>query len=320
MIKRMGSGILLLMFSAFFSGVSAQTLVDRILVLVDDRIITQVALEEAFAPIKERIEAAGYGAVETQSLLKRYRSEMLSQMIDQTITDMAVEESGIEISDQEVEQAVEQFRLANNLSPEAFEKALMAEGLTPELYRRQTRDQMLRSRLVNYKVRSRIVVTREDIAAFYQQNPQRFGGGKRYRLAHILLPAEASADGDSAAKGAALLRSLDEGTPFAELAGRESVSRIAGPGGDLGWFDAEALSPVIREAVSDLPEGGVSGLLQTPQGFQIFQVLEVDVQAAKPLEEVSDEIADLLYEQEVNQRFQEWIRGLREKAHVRMVE
>jgi peptidyl-prolyl cis-trans isomerase SurA len=316
-------GILSAVF-VLFSSAPAQVIVDRILVQVDDRIITKVAFEEAFAPIRAHIEGADYGVSEKESLLARYREELLGQMIDQAITDIAVEEAGILISDQEVDQTMAQFRQSHGLSEEEFEKALMAEGLTLELYRKQTREQMLRARLVNYKVRSRIVITREDVENFYKNNPERFGAGKRYHLAHILLPfsREMTAEGEGNLKKKAeeILEKLQAGADFGEMAQKESASTIAGPGGELGWFDPAALSPVIREAIGNLPMGGVSKPVRTPQGFQLFRVLAVDAQPAQPLEEVADAIADELYEEEVNRRFRQWITELREKVHVRILD
>ncbi|MCW7754661.1 peptidylprolyl isomerase [Desulfobotulus sp. H1] len=324
MTKFLGTLVVWICFGLFAFPVSAQIIVDRIIALVDDRIITKVAFEETFAPIRERIEAAGYGPEETQALIDRYREDVMNQMIDQTITDIAVEEAGIEISDQEVNQALEDFRMNHNLSPEEFEKALLSEGLTLEVYRNQMREQMLRSRLVNYMVRSRIVITREQIEAFYRENAERFGGGKRYRLAHILIPFPRNMAPETEArlreKTQTLVGYLESGRSFSELAAQESQSTIAGPDGELGWFEAETLSPRIRDAVAGLQRGDFSGPVRTPQGFQIFKLLETGFQNPKPLSEVEDEIADELYDVEVNRRFQIWVTELREKVHVRMLD
>ncbi|TYT75612.1 peptidylprolyl isomerase [Desulfobotulus mexicanus] len=324
MIKRSAKTVIFLFLCCFTTSVFAQKIVDRILVLVDDRIITQVAFEEAFFPVRERIESAGYGPEETRALIERYRSEMLNQMIDQTITDIAVEEAGIQISEQEVDQAVEQFRLSNDLSVEAFEKALAAEGMTLDQYRTQVRDQMLRSRLVNYQVRSRIVITREQIEAYYKKNARDFGAVKRYRLAHILLPFPSSMTIDQEkelqTRAEAMVQRLLSGKNFAELAAEESSSRIAGSDGELGWFDAESLSPVIREAIVVLEENEISRPVRTPQGIQIFRLLEKGMQNPRPLDEVADGIADKLYDEEVNKRFQTWVTELREKVHVRILD
>ncbi|TWI74382.1 periplasmic chaperone for outer membrane proteins SurA [Desulfobotulus alkaliphilus] len=324
MIKHSGKIIVFLLLCCLIPSVFAQKIVDRILVLVNDRIITKVAFEEAFFPVRERIEAAGYGPEETAALIERYRSEMLNQMIDQTITDIAVEEMGIEISEKEVDEAVEQFRLSNDLSEEAFERALAAEGMTLDQYRTQVRDQMLRSRLVNFQVRSRIVITREQVEAYYNKNARDFGAVERYRLAHILLPFPSgmTAEQEKAlqVRAESIVQRLRSGKNFAELAAEESRSLIAGPDGELGWFDAESLSPVIREATVILEEGEVSRPVRTPQGIQIFRLLEKGMQDPRPLDEVFDEIESKLYDREVNRRFQTWVTELREKVHVRILD
>lgn len=319
------SGLFLLFFLLAPQALWAKKeIIDRILVVVDDRIITQSALEEAFAPIAERIETSGYSSEEKTVILERYRSETLKQLVDQTITDIAVERADIKVSDQEIEDAVNQTRMNYNLSPEEFEEALAREGLTLDLYKQQVRNQMLRSRLVNYEIRSKIVVTDEDVAAFYKNNPDRYLMQRRYHLARIFLPfAPGMTDTQQDAENRKMeniLKRLQAGESFEVVADQENPASLAGNGGELGWFDEKSLSPAIARVLAPLGPGAVSGVLQSSQGLQIFKVLEVAAHTQKPLEEVADEISEELYTTEVNRKLEQWLTDLREKVHIRVLE
>lgn len=317
------TGIVVLALFGLHSPAFAAEVVDRIVALVDDRIITKVEFEKAFGPMERRIEASRYSIAEKAQLKQKYRKDLLEQMIEEKITDIEVERAAITLSKQEVDQAVERFRQANNLTEDQFIKALGAQGFTLEDYRKKTRDQLLRSRLLNYSVRSKIVITDTDIQEYYDANPQEFGATHRYRMAHILLKDAPSVTGEGeVARKTALMdarKRILAGADFAAEADRISESEIAGPGGELGWFDATSLSPAIRSAVDAVGETGVTEVLETPQGVQLFQVLEKEEKAPAALKSVSDRIADHLYQEEVNRRFREWIEGLREKVHVRIL-
>ncbi|MDL2286735.1 peptidyl-prolyl cis-trans isomerase [Desulfococcaceae bacterium OttesenSCG-928-F15] len=324
-LLRSASGLvfLFLLFSPQFL-FAEKEIIDRILVIVDERIITQSALEEAFAPMKERIEASEYSADEKKAIIQRYRSETLKQLIDQTITDIAVEKAEIRVSDQEIEDAVTQTRMNYNLSLEEFEEALAGEGLTLELYKNQIRNQMLRSRLVNYEIRSKIVITDEDVEAFYKAHPERYLMQRRYHLARIFIPymAEMTEEQQNAQnrKMEQVVIGLQAGEDFALLADRENPPGISGNGGELGWFDEKSLSPAIANALAPLGPGGVSDVLQSSQGLQIFKILEIAPQAQRPLEEVADEISEELYTTEVNSRLEKWLTDLRDKVHIRILD
>jgi len=93
----------------------------------------------------------------------------------------------------------------------------------------------------------------------------------------------------------------------------------ASDGGDIGVFAEEELAPYMWEAIKNLKPGEVSEVIATPAGFQFFKLLSskhgnVIIQA--PLDSVREEIRTQLYDEELEEKFNEWVKQLREQAYI----
>jgi peptidyl-prolyl cis-trans isomerase SurA len=192
-----------------------------------------------------------------------------------------------------------------------------------EDYRKQVRDQILRGRLVNREVKSKIVITDEDIQACYIENKDQYCGEKKYHIRHILMKVPSFANDDEKAavrrRMEAVMERLDAGESFADLASTYTESPLRDEGGDLGAFELKGLSPPIRKAVENLQAGAHSGIVDTDQGLQIFYLEEVIEQPDQPIEEVRAEIETRLYNQIVDEKFESWLAELRRKSHIRII-
>lgn len=87
-----------------------------------------------------------------------------------------------------------------------------------------------------------------------------------YNIRHILLPDEVLAS--------SVLSRLNSGESFATLAAQFSVGPSASSGGNLGWMTRGMASPDFMEAVCQLSTGEISGIVETPMGYHIIQLME----------------------------------------------
>jgi peptidyl-prolyl cis-trans isomerase SurA len=195
----------------------------------------------------------------------------------------AERDTSIKVSDREVEQELDTHlqRIQGQFpSPEDFYKQLSQEGLTlPELrrrYRREVRNQLLKQKLIEKRVRS-IEISAPEVDAFYavfkDSLPEQIAA---VHLADILLRVTASDHtADSVrAIAQAVLDSLYAGADFGEMAQHHSDDPTGAQGGDLGWFGRGVMVPEFERAAFGLPVGEVSGLVRTQFGFHIIKSLE----------------------------------------------
>ncbi|MFO7748232.1 MAG: SurA N-terminal domain-containing protein [Orrella sp.] len=156
---------------------------------------------------------------------------------------------------------------------------------------------------------SDVTVPESEVQTYYEQNESRFGQPERRRVRHILF--EVPADADAQAKEAALaearaiLEQLKaDPTQFAELAAENSDDPgSASQGGDLGWISKDTLVPEVEAAVFDLPENQISDAVESPFGYHVLEVTEIQEPTVKPLAQVRDEVIAEITRQMAAARF-----------------
>lgn len=331
MCKRFTGLVYCIIYSIFFStfgfpfvakGESAEVL-DRIVAVVNDDIITLFELNRSFKPYAEKIRGLGYSTDKERKMLFKVREDMLNQLIDQKIKDQEIKRVGIEIGEQEIDQTIERIKEANFYTDEDLRGALSKDGLTMEEYRERIKEQILRTKLINLKVRSKIVITKEDITSYYENHQDKYGGKKKYNLYNIIIKVPSFTDEKEKLKIKArmdeILTELNAGKSFETTAKSYSESSLGAEGGDLGLFGLDELSPQLRNAIKEMKAGEFTPVLDTDQGFQIFFVKEIVKTSGKPLEEVSPEIEKILFNEIVEKKFQSWLGDLRNQSVIKII-
>ncbi|HKJ71813.1 MAG TPA: SurA N-terminal domain-containing protein, partial [Gammaproteobacteria bacterium] len=247
----------------------AAQLVDRIVAVVNDQVITATELEGNLdRSIQQLRQRMGPGNLPPRKVLRR---QLLERMIMDHIQVQRAKERGIEVSAQEVDQAVERVAQQNSLSVSRFRQVLQAQGIDYGDYRDRLKKQIMRSRLADGAVRSKVHVTDEEVDSYLARQGKAGDQRFEYKLQHILVAVPEGASPDKTQR----LRTKAEGLhqrvagdePFTKVAAAESDGQNALDGGDLGWFKpGELPAPVLAE-VEALKAGDISHVVRTPSGF-----------------------------------------------------
>ncbi len=307
-----------------FLGTARADLVDRILVVVNDDVILLSEFDKAMSTVRTSYEKRGVSPLEQQRLLDEQRPKVLEKMIRDKLTDQQVERHKLEIDDEDVDATIGRIREANKLTEEEFKRALELEGVNYEIYRKEIKEQLLRSRLLNREVRSKIVITESDIKKYYDAHIDQYTGNTKYKLRHILLrlaPGAPYSQKERVAEEINVIRQrLQDGEPFEKLATQFSDAPTASNGGRLGVFGKNLLTEEINAALKGLQAGEFSPVVETEQGYQLFFVEDIIQAGGKTLEEASPEIRDKLYADVVDRKFKTWLEDLRKRSHIQILE
>lgn len=303
----------------------AAEVVDRIIAVVNDEIIVLQEVNTLTRSMQEQIEMSGYSEAEKQRLLSDMRTSIINQLVNQKLVVQAAKElEWLEVSEAEIDASVERLKQERNLTDEELLEALEKEGLTMEGLRTQMKESSLSSSLENYEVSSKVVITKADVTDHYNENPDKYRGKTTYHLRNIFIKSSASDSAEAKAasqeKLAQVFAELEAGQTFASLANKYSESTYASNGGELGNFELTDLSPNYRTAIEPLSPGEYTQALETSDGYQILFIQDIKKESDIPLESVYNELENELYKKRYTEKRQAWIEGLRENAHIKIIQ
>ena len=279
-------------------------LLDRIVAIVNDEVITLSELKQAMIYLTK-----------TSNPPSEVKRRVLEEIINVRLTVQQAKKLGLQVKDGEVERAIRNIIAQNGITLKKLKEDLIREGSSYEDYKDWIKTQLLKSKLIGLQVQSKVTVTDEEIKKYYQAHIDEYKGYTEYRLRHILLPFTSAYED----KKQEILRLLKEGISFSELAQKYSQAPTAKDGGDLGWIKARDLTPEIRNIVTLLQPGEISPWIKTHSGFQLIQLEKRREVPAKTFSEVKEEIYRLFYQQKMEERYQQWLTQLREKAYIKIL-
>jgi len=298
-------------------------LIDRIVAVVNSDIITLYDLNRAFKPYEENIKALQYAPEKERETLFQVRKDLLDQLIDSKLADQEIERAQITVDEGDIDRTIERMKEARSLTDEQLRDGLASQGMTMEEYRQEIKEQILRTKLVNREVKSKIVITKEDIKAYYDSHQDQYAGEKKYYLFNIfvrLSPGAGTSEREDAMRQLAdAMAKLNQGLSFEDLVNqlKNSSSRVQGT--DLGLFRLEELSEQLRGAVAKLKAGEFSKILDTDFGLQIIYVQKIQEILTKSLDEIESEIEEILYNESVDNRYQDWLDELRKRSLIKII-
>lgn len=321
--------IILFSVLVFFSGVRiygglcGAEVVDRIVAVVNEDIVSLSELTRTVQPYADKIKSLGYSLEKEQETLFKVREDMLEQIINRKLTDQASKKYKLSVSGKEIDNAIERIKEANHYTDEDLRRALLKDNISMEEYRDKVRDNILRSKLLNIEVKSKIVITKDDVKSYYENNKDLYKGEKRYHLQNIIKKTNYSLNTDDRK---AILLIMDEiytrlkdGKPFDEvtrdyIGGSNDIMSL-----DLGMFKPDELSMQVVGAIKELKAGECTKVLETEIGYQIIYIHKIEEKPGKSFEEAAPEIEEILFREIVDKKFVSWINELRKKSHIKII-
>lgn len=290
--------------------------VDRIVAVVNEDIVILSELNAAFEPYRKRIEDTYKGA-ERDTALAESRKAFLNRLIDASLIEQEARKNGISVKDEEVTAAIKDMADRRNVAMDDLVKELAKEGLSLNAYKKEVREQMVRMRLLRREIKSRLMVTDQEIGEYYRVHRSDYEGREAVRIQQILLNLPKGAGGEAKEKirkaAEEINGRLKNGEPFELLAASISPGPVAG-GGDLGFIERGMVLPEVEKAAFALDKGAVSGIIESPAGFHIIRALDKRGGGLKPIDEVREEIQGRIEEQKMMKKFDEWLAALRKKS------
>ena len=253
------------------SFLSAQTLLDRIVAVVDREIITESELNERlqFVAIQNRIDPAMPGL----------KKQVLDAMVEEKLMLAQAKIDSVEVKDEEVTRTLD-MQIQNLIRQVGSEKQLeQLYGKSIARIKREYRDE-IRNQLLMQRVRQqqedKINVTRREVEEFFAVYKDSLPPvPEEFTISHILMfpKPDSTVEQKTRQEMQVILDSIRAGGDFADFARRYSTDGTASGGGDLGWAKRGDYVREFEEAVFSLKEGQISNVIKTQFGYHIVQLL-----------------------------------------------
>jgi len=289
-------------------------LLDRVVAIVNQDVITWSELYKAMeADASPKVKELRDD--EKRKIFKENEAFFLETLINVRLQLQEAKNLGIRVSDEELQEAIGNIQKKYSMSEAAFGESLKIEGFTYAEYKKRLREQIIISKLVNMEIRNKIVITDEDLNKFVAENKEILENKERYKISQILLKKQKDTDNSKIEeKAGELLRKIEQGGSFSDLAQQYSEDPSAKAGGDLGLLKKSQLNKIFIDILSGMKPGDVSKPFWTESGLHIIK-LESRAEA-KNKDEAREEAKNILINKIYAERFNAWIKSLREKSFI----
>ena len=295
--------------------------VDKIIAVVNDEVITLAEFNTAFDPYLKNIED-NYKGKDKEALINQSKEAFLKRLVDNLLIEQEAKKAGkgIVIKDDEVMDVIKDMIAKRKSNMEEFKKNLAREGTSLESLKKDIRSQMVRMRLLRWEIKSKVMVSDEEIGEYYTKNRQDYEGKEAVQLKQIFLALPAKADKKTKAKikeetGQLRKRAL-AGEPFELLAVKYSQGPGAAQGGDIGFIEKGTIIAAVDSVAFSLPMGQVSEVIESDIGFHIIKVVDKKGAGLKPIATVREEIKAKIEDEKLEKKYEEWITSIRKKSFI----
>lgn len=249
--------------------------IDRIAAVVNSEAITERELQQQVLLVQRQLREQNIEAP-PPDVLER---QVLERMIVDRAQMQLARDSGLRIDDAQLERALASIASENSLSVAQLRDRLRRQGIDFDQFREEVRGQMVRQRLREREIDSKVQISDADVDAFLAaQTGADASDRTELHIAQILLrlPEGASAEQIERQRLRAeeIERQLRAGADFGRLAAAFSDAPEAMSGGSLGWRTSDRLPQMFVDAVKSLTPGGFSPVLRSPAGFHVLELVE----------------------------------------------
>ena len=253
-----------------------------------------------------RLMSIHYSAV-TEGDMRAIKRRLFEQVINRRLLVQEARKIGLKLTQVEVE---ETFHEALKDSPDDFLSILKVQGVGEQSWKRKLLQERLARKLVDQEVNAKVEIKPEELEDYYWSNLSGYWKSEAVRARHLVVKKSTDLQ--------KVLSGLKKGEDFQRLVSTFSAGPEKAEGGDWGFMALDRISEAYLKALSALKPGEISKPLKDDFGYHLFQLLEWRPRRMQPFTEVKNQINESLLKEEQDQRFDQWMAGLKKKATIRV--
>ena len=254
---------------------SAQVKVlDKIVAIVDDDVVLKSELDQRMDAIVAQLTQSGTQMPPEKILEQQVLERLISERLQLTMG----YDSGVRISDEELNQAIARVAASNKISVAQYIEQVALQGSSISAMRGEIRNELTIMRVQQGKVMRRIRISEQELDNFLKSEEGRFVTSPDVNIGQILLSISSDSNRKSidqvVGRADLLFNQIDQGADFRAIAIANSADQSALQGGDLGWRKMAQLPGVFIDAVEKLDIGEVSQPIRSAAGYHLIKLYE----------------------------------------------
>lgn len=273
--NRLASSVLFLSITLMLVSplVQAQTLIDRVVAVVNNQVILKSELSNQMF-LKEQELANQNMPIPDPAVLQE---KVLDAIILERLQLERAKSLNLHVSDEDINQQLEVIAKQNALTLMALRKRLdleVTDGFRQ--FREKIKNNILIQKVREQEVINQTYVSETEVDSYLHRS-QLDESNVEIELGHILVEIPESASPAQRDEAYEKIQSLHEriqtGEDFNQLAMRYSDGSKALNGGVLGWFKQNDVPTFFANAIAKLNEGDTSSIIQSPSGFHLIKLM-----------------------------------------------
>jgi peptidyl-prolyl cis-trans isomerase C len=293
---------------------------ERVVVEVNGVPITEAEVERQ---IERELPNVMYHRNVTPERRQRYRDKAIEDLIIMELFYQAAKERGIEANGSKVDEVYEFYKKRYG-GEEKLKKALERVSLGIEDFKREIEKALVVGRFKKIYIEDKAKVSDKELKEYYEENKENFREPDKVKLREIFIAVPYDADYETIQKKKAraleVLKKVEAGEDFANLAWNYSEDPYAVKGGDIGYVHRGRLDPAIEEVAFRLKKGQTSGLIEVKAGYFIIKVEDIVKSKLLEFDEIKDKLRRDLEARRRREIKEELIKTLKEKAIIKKFE
>jgi peptidyl-prolyl cis-trans isomerase SurA len=233
--------------------------------VVNDEVITFYDLQK-----RAMLVIGTSGMKDDSETRSKLLPQVLRALIDEKIKMQEAAKNNIEVTDAEIEKAINFVAKQNNVTVNQLNKKIEKAGLGIDVLKDQIRPEIAWMSLIGRKLGRNIMVSSEeadDIISKLEENKDK----PKRLVSEIFLPVEDPAEDEKIRDIASqMLDQIKRGVSFAAMARQFSQSPTAANGGDMEWVFAGQLEQELEDALDEMEVGQVAGPIRAIDGYHIL--------------------------------------------------
>ena len=313
--------VLLFAASAMASDVK---IVEQVVAKINGDIVTSSDLERARKEAEDELRKQGVAAAQMAEQVKARQGDFLRDRIDNLLLVQKAKELNVNVDSELTKQLAAVQRENKIADQDKFHDWIRERyGMPFEDFRQEMRDNMMKERLVQQEVGSKISIPRTELQKYYDEHKDQFIREERVFLSQILLSTTGKDEKQVALlekKAKDLVERARQGEKFAGLAKDNSDDPTAKDGGQMGPWPRKDLVPQIADTVFSQDRGYVTDPIRMANGFLILRVDEKHKAGLAELDEVENEVMNRLLEPRFEPAVRTYLTKLRQDAFLEIRE